>query len=231
MESPSNKKLEEMGLLLDEWTIRFEDLQLGPPIAEGNFGSVYKGKYFHTDVAIKRVHRLVDDDLTSKYIEREITMLRYSLISWTIVQSFQTLHLLELHTTRGIRHPNVVAFMGVCQNSQTDDLYIVTEWCVFRPILYSLLFTFFSFFVDSINTYRVPNGSVKNLLEDQTASISWYTRVSIARQVGVAMAFLHRKNLIHRSVIMIFERMVPSYNDTNHALISLIGTSNQRICY
>jgi hypothetical protein len=47
---------------------------------------------------------------------------------------------------------------------------------------------------------RVPNGSVANLLRESALPVSWQLRINIARQIAIAMAFLHRKGLIHRYV-------------------------------
>ena len=37
------------------WEIAFKDIVLGERIAVGGFGEVFKGRWMHTDVAVKRL--------------------------------------------------------------------------------------------------------------------------------------------------------------------------------
>lgn len=39
----------------DVWKIKYEDLEFEKEIGKGAFGCVYKGSYFGTEVAIKKV--------------------------------------------------------------------------------------------------------------------------------------------------------------------------------
>eukprot|EP01103_Thecamoeba_quadrilineata_P013212 TRINITY_DN359_c0_g1_i1.p1 TRINITY_DN359_c0_g1~~TRINITY_DN359_c0_g1_i1.p1 ORF type:complete len:339 (+),score=76.52 TRINITY_DN359_c0_g1_i1:99-1115(+) len=83
------------------FNIDYKDLESVTPIGGGNFGQVYKGVYFGTEVAIKQLLD-VDDKEMHKYIEREMA------------------------TLRDMRHPNVVQFMGLSRNH--TDVFIVTEY-------------------------------------------------------------------------------------------------------
>jgi len=85
----------------DGWNICFEDMKLVKTIGKGNFGKVYKGTYLGTDVAIKQLYYVEDDDM-QKYIEREMA------------------------TLKGLRHPNIVQLLGLCKDP--SGIYIVTEF-------------------------------------------------------------------------------------------------------
>jgi serine/threonine protein kinase len=71
---------------------------------------------------------------------------------------------------RGLRHPLVVNFMGVARRN--GDFYIVTEW--------------------------VDGGNLRTLTKDKNDTFTWSNKVSIARDIAVAMAFLHGRGIIHR---------------------------------
>lgn len=86
--------------LEDVWRLDFNDLEFEKIIGKGAFGEVYKGTYFGTPVAIKRIFD--DDDESLFYLEREINVLK------------------------GMRHPNIVQFIGICKHEK--GLLIVTEY-------------------------------------------------------------------------------------------------------
>jgi len=83
------------------FNINFRDLENTQEIGGGNFGQVFRGTYFGTEVAIKQLLDVDDKDM-HKYIEREMS------------------------TLRDMRHPNVVQFMGLCRHG--TDIFIVTEY-------------------------------------------------------------------------------------------------------
>ncbi|ELR11537.1 protein kinase domain containing protein [Acanthamoeba castellanii str. Neff] len=131
-----------------DWEIPQSDIEFGVQIAQGNFGRIYKGSYFGTEVAIKLILPCETPDMTHKYIEREVTVLK------------------------GLRHPLVVNFMGVARRN--GDFYIVTEW--------------------------VDGGNLRTLTKDKNDTFTWSNKVSIARDIAVAMAFLHGRGIIHRDL-------------------------------
>mmetsp|Transcript_23757 Transcript_23757/g.30261 ORF Transcript_23757/g.30261 Transcript_23757/m.30261 type:complete len:354 (-) Transcript_23757:76-1137(-) len=81
--------------------INFSDLEGLEYFNKGNFGCLYKAKYFGTDVAVKKLLD-IENKAMHKYIEREMSLLKT------------------------MRHPNIVQYMGM---SKTDeDVYIITEY-------------------------------------------------------------------------------------------------------
>lgn len=58
------------------WDINFNDLENLQDLSSGNFGKVYRGTYFGTEVAVKKLLD-IDDEFMHKYIEREMAILKY----------------------------------------------------------------------------------------------------------------------------------------------------------
>lgn len=83
------------------WDVNFEDLENLRDLSSGNFGKVFRGSYFGTEVAVKKLLD-VDDEFMHKYIEREMAILK------------------------SLRHPNIVQFMGLSKHH--NDYFIVTEF-------------------------------------------------------------------------------------------------------
>eukprot|EP00005_Dracoamoeba_jomungandri_P002402 CAMPEP_0174251228 /NCGR_PEP_ID=MMETSP0439-20130205/1118_1 /TAXON_ID=0 /ORGANISM="Stereomyxa ramosa, Strain Chinc5" /LENGTH=959 /DNA_ID=CAMNT_0015331495 /DNA_START=18 /DNA_END=2897 /DNA_ORIENTATION=+ len=129
--------------LLDPSTIL-----IGPEVAEGAFGKVFKASYLGADVAVKKI--FMDGDIieNEKYLVREVAALS------------------------GIRHPNVVTFIGCCVKD--GDTYIVTEW--------------------------IERGDLTHQLIDDQVYISWSKRVRWALDTAAAMAYLHTNDIIHRDL-------------------------------
>lgn len=55
--------------------IEFSDLEQVDFINKGNFGCLYKAKYFGTDVAVKKLLD-IENKAMHKYIEREMSILK-----------------------------------------------------------------------------------------------------------------------------------------------------------
>ena len=55
------------------WQIDAGDLEFGESLGKGNYGEVFAGTYFGTDVAIKRINvQVMGEDNLAKYIKREL---------------------------------------------------------------------------------------------------------------------------------------------------------------
>ncbi|OWZ06860.1 TKL/DRK protein kinase [Phytophthora megakarya] len=85
----------------DGLSIREEDLVVDAAIGRGVFGVVYKGSYFGTPVAIKKLHVSGVPKNTLVEFEKECSIMK------------------------GLHHPNIVLFMGSC--SKPPTLLLVTE--------------------------------------------------------------------------------------------------------
>ncbi|ETL82998.1 TKL/DRK protein kinase [Phytophthora nicotianae CJ01A1] len=94
--SASNAPADDDGL-----SIREEDLVIDSAIGRGVFGVVYKGSYFGTPVAIKKLHVSGVPKNTLVEFEKECSIMK------------------------GLHHPNIVLFMGSC--SKPPTLLLVTE--------------------------------------------------------------------------------------------------------
>ncbi|RKP08957.1 kinase-like domain-containing protein, partial [Thamnocephalis sphaerospora] len=81
--------------------IQFADLEFHESIGVGLFGTVHRGEYLGTEVAIKECSHDTTFDF-EKYFAREVDMLRAA------------------------RHPNVVQFMDVCKHE--NRFFIITEY-------------------------------------------------------------------------------------------------------
>jgi len=94
----------------DDFLTEPSDLQLGPVIGEGQFGSVHIGKYFGDIVAVKTQKRSTVQ--IDAYILRELSVLKFC------------------------RHENLLEYIGACnmladsdrESEQFHTLYIVTEY-------------------------------------------------------------------------------------------------------
>jgi len=129
------------------WFIEYEDIELEESIGAGAFGKVFRGLYFGTDVAVKLLHKPTDLEI-EKYIERELSVLR------------------------GIRHPNIVQFLGLCRHG--TDLYLVTEF--------------------------ISDGDLCTLLKDSNKALTWQVRIKMAEDIARALAHMHSKRVLHRDI-------------------------------
>ncbi|XP_028400943.1 kinase suppressor of Ras 2-like [Dendronephthya gigantea] len=87
---------------LSEWTVNFNDIELGDCIGKGRIGEVYRGNW-HGQVAVKVI------DI------KEPTAIQ--------LQAFK----MQVQTFRKTRHENLVLFMGACM--EPPKLAIITSLC------------------------------------------------------------------------------------------------------
>uniref|UniRef100_A0A8H7Y9N2 Protein kinase domain-containing protein n=1 Tax=Psilocybe cubensis TaxID=181762 RepID=A0A8H7Y9N2_PSICU len=82
---------------LQPWTITSYDVEFGPLIGVGGFGRVYRGKWNHTDVALKVMRNAGDISPRASAVRRE---------TWS-----------------KLRHPNILQFLGA--NILDDEPFLV----------------------------------------------------------------------------------------------------------
>ena len=76
----------------------------------------------------------------------------------------------EMATLKELHHPNVVQLLGLCKHNET--LFIITEF--------------------------VEGGDLRRHLKNKNLKLTWALRVKIATDCAAAMAYLHRKSILHR---------------------------------
>jgi serine/threonine protein kinase len=124
--------------------IEEKDLQRIRVISRGTYGVVYLGKYMENDVAIK----------VFKKRNRRINMENF---------------LKEVEILRGLRHKNVVLYMGVCIGQ--SSYMIITEY--------------------------MDRGSLYNILHEKNVRLPVERILDIIIEVAQAMVYLHKKQIVH----------------------------------
>lgn len=102
----NSRNNDDDGLPASGWTdyIKFEDLEMDKEqeLGAGAFGTVYKGTYFGTTVAIKKIKIPQNDMDLMRFLKREVVILK------------------------SLRHPAIVQFVGVCKHN--NSLLLITEY-------------------------------------------------------------------------------------------------------
>ena len=104
--SPQRKVSALRQTLDDEFQIRYEDLQIGDCLGRGELGSVHRGVYNNSEVAIKTFTVRNGQDLPNDAME----VLKREILS-----------------IKNLEHPRLVQFVGACL--RLPNLAIVTEFC------------------------------------------------------------------------------------------------------
>lgn len=103
----------------EDWEILMKEIQAGPRIGSGSFGTVYKGSW-HGPVAIKKLN--VKDPTTAQVqaFKNEVEVIRWACVYTVLVT------LTDWCIFRRTRHVNILLFMGCTSKNQ---LAIITQWC------------------------------------------------------------------------------------------------------
>lgn len=155
-----------------QWMIDFAELTQTRVIGEGAFGKVYLGKWHETDVAIKALTSLGALGISAGQVASYAT-------EADVKDALKTLER-EVGLMVGMRHPNVILFLGVCP----DPPCVVTEYCA-RGSLYDVL----------VEARERPNG-------DLARALTWYRRVSMMLDAAKGMLYLHshKPTIVHRDL-------------------------------
>merc|ERR1712137_43717 len=128
--------------------VRLEDLTLGKELGAGAYGVVHKGEYLGLQVAVKILDQAQHDRMN---------------------YARSLFH--ECNVLRGLRHPNVVLFIGV--QEQDGKLYIIEEF--------------------------VEGGALLNKLQ-QEPNIPWKERLAMTIEIAQGLLYIHKKNILHRDL-------------------------------
>ena len=134
--------------------IKIEDLEFMERISEGASGVVFRGRFKGTDVAIKKM-KISMDDHDSETFQKEVFLMK------------------------SLRHPNVLAFIGICIGSnssaeQSHHEFIITEF--------------------------MENGSLDRYMKKLRRNISLEKKIEILMDICKGMIYLHYKGIIHRDL-------------------------------
>lgn len=130
------------------YRIDYSSLTLGEPIGTGGFGVVFKGEYRGADVAIKK--------------------LKSQVMNKTQLEEFAK----ESAVMIGLRHPNILLFMGVCLDP--PDLAIITEF--------------------------MPRGSLYDVIHNDKISLPFPLIKNMAIDILKGLHFIHSAGIIHRDL-------------------------------
>ncbi|KAK4804991.1 hypothetical protein SAY86_004808 [Trapa natans] len=145
-----HQMLDDVDLDVGESEIQWEDLIIGERIGLGSYGEVYHADWNGTEVAVKK---FLDQDFSGAALEE-----------------FKQ----EVRIMRGLRHPNVVLFMGAV--TRPPHLSIITEY--------------------------LPRGSLYRIIHRPHCQIDEKCRIKMALDVARGMNCLHTSNptIVHRDL-------------------------------
>ena len=128
-----------------------QDLQLfrGETLGSGAYGVVCKAKLNELPCAAKLLHRVLFHPTIQRRFEQEHELLQ------------------------GLRHPNVVQYLGVTHDPQSG-----------LPIL----------------LMELLDGNLTDFLERSDGPIAYHLQVNLWHDIALALAYLHSKHIIHRDL-------------------------------
>jgi serine/threonine protein kinase/ABC-type branched-subunit amino acid transport system substrate-binding protein len=128
------------------------DLVLKDRIGRGASGEVYKALFRGTEIAVKKI-------VTSN-------------VSKDIIEAFE----LEVAVMCGLRHPNIIMFMGSCYDTTTQEMLLCMEF--------------------------MGRGSLNDVIHNPNILLSYEMKLHLATQAAQGMNFLHMSSppIIHHDL-------------------------------
>jgi serine/threonine protein kinase len=128
------------------------DLVLNERIGRGASGEVCKGLFRGTEIAVKRI-------ITSN-------------VNKSVIEAFE----LEVAVMCGLRHPNIIMFMGSCYDPNSQEMLLCMEY--------------------------MGRGSLNDVLHNSNINLSYEMKLHLAAQAAQGMNFLHQSTppTIHRDL-------------------------------
>ena len=145
-------------------TLRFKRIQLfkDQVLGIGSYGKVCKAKCDNLLCAAKLIHETLFDPTAQQLVapqrEHRLPMRRF-------VQ--------ECEFLSTIRHPNIVQYLGIYRDPDTDLPALLME---------------------------LMNDSLTHFLESSTQPIPYHIQVNICHDIILALSFLHSNNIVHRDL-------------------------------
>ena len=148
----------------NEITNKFREIELlkKEPLGVGSYGSVYKAKCDHLLCAAKIIH----PTLVSSNPFQQISPQREHRLP---IRRFE----MECDLLKEIRHPNIIQYLGMYQDPETD-----------LPVL----------------LMELMDESLTHFLESSTEPISYHIQVNLCLDIVQALSFLHLNGIIHRDL-------------------------------
>lgn len=133
-------------------------------LGTGAYGCVYKAKCDNLLCAAKIVHRLLvfSDGEHQLHPER-----RHRLP----MRRFQS----ECRLLSAIRHPNIVQYLGTCEDSESD-------------------------IPEAVLLMELMDGNLTGFLEDCEQPLPFHNQVNICHDISLALSFLHSNGIFHRDL-------------------------------
>jgi len=178
--------------ILEPWEIDRSELKLGPCVGSGASAEVFRASWHGTDVAVKRLR-------FQGGFGGPIQMQQHAQPAQAVQHSWRR----ELSVLLGLRHPNLVLFMGAATCSAPT--LIVSELC--------------------------EGGTLFQLLHSRPQlRVTWPQRLKLAVDTAKGMNFLHRRRIVHRdlkSLNLLLVSWIAAPEDVPWVKISDFGLSRQ----
>jgi LIM domain kinase 1 len=105
----------------DPWGIAWEDIEMqGKEIGRGQFGAVFHGLLFGTEVALKKLLKLTEAEADV----HQVVLNGRDLATHEVVDTKYMKR--EQEMLRQLAHPNICLFIGLCAHE--GDLWLVSEY-------------------------------------------------------------------------------------------------------